>query len=186
MRALLPTGARSELHHSTCAQLSLQARDGPALSVVASRQGSASSSMAAQPGSGSSHPWRFQVPTSRTLGLEGEVGGVGSMTTAGVVGAAPLGDAFVASAWVEGQQSAGQRGVGWGVGLHSQPDRGGQAVGVVLARPRSSPAAAVPLLCELSWRVPLTDGLELSPGALVVRAEGATATALQMAASWRF
>jgi hypothetical protein len=202
--------------HSGCAQVSLRSRDGACLTLVSGAQGSSGG------GSGSAEDAapgalqrlvRFEglrlpgTGSGRSTAAAGAADGApapgSSAWSAGVVGAAPLGDAFVASAWAEGRRRCGagagaRRGAdfGWGVGLHSQPDAGGSAVGLVLARPASSGggggssgggSGAAPLLCELSWRLPLADGLELSPGAMVVRAAGAgTATALRIGASWRF
>jgi hypothetical protein len=200
--------------HSSCAQLSLRSRDGAVLSLVSGAQGVSDASAAL--GGAAAPPrglpgglklWGLRIPAAAGGGGGGGGGGEGAeaaggggggggrAVSAGVVGALPLGDAFVASAWAEARQAGGGGGGGaaggWGVGLHSQPDAGGAAVGLVLARPAAAAAAAgagaAPTLCELSWRLPLASGLELSPGALVVRAPGGgAAAALRLGAGWRF
>jgi hypothetical protein len=181
-----------ELHHSSSAQVSVRARDGAALTLLGSRR--ATTGAPATPLAAGLRFDGARLPAVAGLGGAAAAAEGAGGAVVGVVGAAPLGDAFVVSAWAEGRPGghggdapAPGGAAGWGVGLHSQPDDGGQAVGLVLARPAGEGGAAAPLLCELSCRVPLADGLELVPGALVVRAAGAgTATALRFAANWRF
>jgi hypothetical protein len=178
-------------------QASLATEDGTVLSVLASRRATSGADAA------DAERVRFdglRLPAAAGRPAEAVAGDDG--VAVGVVAAAPLGDAFVASAWAEGRPSglednglASGRALGWGVGLHSQPDGGGQAVGFVLAKPTPGVGAGgaaaegpAPLLCELSGRLPLRDGLELTPGIMVVRAAGGggTATALRLGANWRF
>jgi hypothetical protein len=180
--------------------------DGAVLSVLASRRTTSGGGASADDldssvgGGGASSGVRFEGLRLPRATVSGSPAGSDDGVAVGVVAAAPLGDAFVASAWAEGRPSAiddgglaSGRALGWGVGLHSQPDAGGQAVGFVLARPTpggpmgGGGEGTAPLLCEMSCRVPLADGLELTPGVMVVRAPGAgAATALRLGANWRF
>ncbi|KAI8473206.1 MAG: hypothetical protein J3K34DRAFT_466805 [Monoraphidium minutum] len=198
-------GGGGGARHSSCAQLSVTGRGGAALSVVTGVQSGGGGDAG-----GGSVPllgglMRFEgasVPCGGRGGgaaAGGAKGAAGVEASVGLVGAAPLGDAFVASAWAEGRVGGGAggggggRALGWGVGLHSQPDAGGRAVGFVLARPTApgggggGGGGGAPLVCELAWRLPVADGLELSPGAVVVRgAGGGAATAVRLGAGWRF
>eukprot|EP00877_Chromochloris_zofingiensis_P005803 jgi/Chrzof1/15223/Cz09g32020.t1 len=161
------------------------------------------------------HHADWNTPSSTGDAVYSSSSSMASRTVLGVAGACPIADMFAASAWAEVASPLGGGGggdsllgqCGWGVALFAQPDVGGQEVGLVIAQHSDAAATAgingggaqevqqrrrvdrshAPVLCELSCKLPMGDGLALSPSALLsYRGNKGTSMVLAMQSSWKF
>lgn len=176
------------------AQLQARSQDGHSLTLIAAHSrpkadsthaetdGSASTSSGQPPGKQGMRFLGVQSPSSSANNSSQQQPLSGPVL--GAAGVLPLGDVVTATAWTEKPASGS---AGWGIGLYCQPDDEGLELGMALGKVATQQERACrPLFCELSAKVPVGDGLSISPCALLTTRRGATSFAYVMQSCWRW